>query len=798
MLPFVNKPIMAHTIEHLAKHGITEVVAILYHQPEKIMEYFGDGSAFGVKMSYVVSPHNFGTAGAVKYAAANFDETFIVLSADVICDFDLTRAIDFHKAKKANVTMTLTRVENPLPYGIVITDKEGKINHFIEKPSWGEVISDTINTGIYIINPLILDRIPSGKEVDFSKDLFPKLLEERESLYGWTADGYWKDIGGLSEYSSCHKDVASGKIKINYIRQGQGIHVAQSSSLIGLVILGEGCEIGENCVIENSVIGKNCRIAANTRISESVLWDNVKIGKDSDINRAVVASDTSIGERSILEEGSVIAGNCSFGSDTHVKPYVKVWPGKKVDEGSTVSTSIVWRERWTKKVFGSHGVTGLCNVEITPEFAASLGAAYGVMLGKGAHITASRGPHRASRMIYRALLSGVLSAGVNVSDLEMVPIPINRYELKAVKSNGGFHVRKSPFDDSVIDIKFFDIDGLDLSASREKVVERLFFGDDYERASVEETGELSFPFYKVAERYKEEFLNCIDRKSILDRKFKFVIDYAFGSVSQIFPSILGEMGCEAVALNAHVNESKITKNKDEFEKSLCELSQIVTTLNGEFGVLFDAGAEKVFLSDEKGHILSGDVALALMSYLSVKHNARKTIATPVTSSRVIEEIAESYNGRVIRTKTSTRALMEASSYDGVSFVGERTGGFIFPKFQVSFDSMFSVAKLLQYLLMENRPMSEILRELPRIFIGKNDIHCPNNLKGKVMRSLIEENISEHVELIDGIKIFSKKDWALILPHNDSPSIRLQVESSSEEGVKKLMDFWTGKIYDICR
>ena len=476
MLPFANKPIMAHTVEHLAKNGITDIVAILYHQPESIIKYFGDGSSFGVKMSYVVAPRDFGTAGAVKYAETLLDETFLVISADVICNFNLKEIIEFHKSRKAAVTVALSRVDNPLPFGIVITNGDGRIKHFLEKPSWGEVISDTVNTGIYVINPLVMRSIPDNREYDFSKDLFPKLLDSREALYGYTSEGYWNDIGGLAEYGMSHRDIVMGKMLMDAEKIGANVKVSPSAKMIGLVMLGDGTVIGDDVIIENSVIGKNCDISRGSKIVESILWDNVRIDKDSSVNRAIIASNSMIGERAMLEEGSVVASNCTFGPDTHVKPYVKIWPGKRIEEGSTVSTSIVWRERWTKKIFGAYGVTGICNVEITPEFAATLGAAYGYMLGKGKYITTSRDSHKSSRMIYRALLSGVLSSGVNVSDLEMVPIPINRYELKALKSSGGLHVRKSPYDTTVLDIKFFDSDGMDLPAGKEKMIERLYFG----------------------------------------------------------------------------------------------------------------------------------------------------------------------------------------------------------------------------------------------------------------------------------------------------------------------------------
>ena len=179
-----------------------------------IEKHFGDGLQFGVKMTYISAADDLGTAGSVRNAKAYLDKSFLVISGDVLTDFDLHKAIEFHKGKKAQATMVLTRVLNPLPFGIVITDEDGKINRFMEKPTWSEVFSDTINTGIYILEPEILDLIPLDKEFDFSKDLFPLLLEKKIALYGYIAEGYWKDVGSLEEYRQANLDILQGKRKI--------------------------------------------------------------------------------------------------------------------------------------------------------------------------------------------------------------------------------------------------------------------------------------------------------------------------------------------------------------------------------------------------------------------------------------------------------------------------------------------------------------------------------------------------------------------------------------------------------
>src|ERR1039458_641440 len=205
MIPVVNRPMMEIIVDLLKKHKLTDLLSVVFYQPETITEYFHDGADFGVQMQYKAAESDLGTAGSVKNCQAMVDkERFVVISGDVLTDFDLTAAIKFHEQNKAKATMILTRVENPLAFGVVITGKDGKIERFLEKPTWGEVFSDTVNTGIYILEPEVLDLIPERSEFDFSKDLFPLLLEEDAGLYGYISDGYWRDVGNLNEYQEAH------------------------------------------------------------------------------------------------------------------------------------------------------------------------------------------------------------------------------------------------------------------------------------------------------------------------------------------------------------------------------------------------------------------------------------------------------------------------------------------------------------------------------------------------------------------------------------------------------------------
>src|SRR5947209_701855 len=215
LVPVVNKPVMQHIVELLKRHGITEIVVTLHYLAEEIESYFGDGSDFGVSLRYTVEDTPLGTAGSVKKAHDLLrDDTFLIISGDALTDINLTEFIRLHREREAEASICLVRVENPLEYGVVITDEEDRIRRFLEKPEWSEVFSDTVNTGIYCIEPSVLETMKAETIYDWSGDIFPRMLKERKGLYGFQVSGYWCDIGSLSAYRQAQIDVLRGKVEV--------------------------------------------------------------------------------------------------------------------------------------------------------------------------------------------------------------------------------------------------------------------------------------------------------------------------------------------------------------------------------------------------------------------------------------------------------------------------------------------------------------------------------------------------------------------------------------------------------
>lgn len=775
MVPIVNKPILEHIINLLKTHSIKDYVVLLYFMPDKIRDYLGDGRKFGVKIKYIVPGEDFGTAGAVKLSEKYIKDKFIVISGDVLTDFNLTGLSDFHNKKNTIATLSLYSSKNPLQYGIVLTDKKDRIVRFLEKPSSSEVFSDTINTGIYIFNKEIFNYIPPGENYDFSKDLFPQLLEKKIPIFGCKTKGYWRDVGNLEEYIDANMDTLKGKLSYIKGTDKKGNCISKSA------------KIDKKATIENSIIGDKVVIGKGTVIKNTVLWDNVKIDVNSNLLYDVVGSSCKIGANTKINDYVFIGNNCNIGKNVFISSSIKIWDKKDIENNSKITRSVIYDDKFFSDLFTDSRISGLSNLQINPEFGAKLGSVYGTSIGQGNKILIARDSDFISNMIKRSITSGIMSAGVNVIDSQVIPIPILRQELKSGQGAGGIFVRKAPFNKMFTDIIFFDNDGRDLSGNKTKTLEKIFFSEEYQRADYNKVGSLTFQ-ERTNEKYKRHFLNCLDLQAIRKRKFHLVIDYAYGIASTIFPNILGEFNCEVVSLAAHLDTEKLTRTEEEFRSSLNHLSYVVKSLHYDIGFMIDAGGEKIWIITKEGKILEGDrfLVLVLKMFLMVTDNVRK-IAVPVQVTHEVDIVAKEFGVEVVRVKDAHYSMMKACDDPDVSFVGGNRGGFLFPDFLYSTDGMFSVAKILELIALSNQSLDKLNKTTPKLVKLKENIICTKEEKGTILRKFMEDTVQYKQELIDGVKIFINRDTnVLCIPDKDKNLVHLNVESSTEKMSKQLM------------
>jgi mannose-1-phosphate guanylyltransferase/phosphomannomutase len=792
MVPILNRPIAEHIINLLKRHQITEVVATLHYLPDVMRDYFQDGSDFGVQMTYAVEEDQpLGTAGCVKNISELLDDTFLVISGDSITDFDLSSAIEFHKSNKSKATLVLTRVPNPVEFGVVITDEQMRIRRFLEKPSTSEIFSDTVNTGTYILEPSVLDYLPVNQECDFSKDLFPLLLEKDEPMYGYIAEGYWCDVGHLDAYREAQYDGLHQKVKLDYaypeqtpgLWVGQNTHIDPTAKIETPVIIGNNCRIGPRVHIEaGTVIGDNVTVSADADLKRPILWNGAIIGDEAHLRACVICRGTRVDRRAHVLEGAVVGPLSTVGEEAQVSPGVRVWPSKKIESGATLNINLIWGNTAQRNLFGQRGVQGLANIDITPEFAVKLGAAYGSTLKPGSQVAISRDQRSIARMVSRALIAGLMSVGVNVQNLEATAIPLSRMVVPTLSVVGGIHVRVHPDRPDYILIEIFDSQGINLSKGQEKKIEGAYFKEDLRRAQIHEIGNVTYPS-QVIDIYSRGFEKNLNVEAIRHSSSKVVIDYAYSVSGAVLPILLAKFGCDAVVLNASLNQTALAAG--DREGLLTQLGHVVEALRANFGVQVSANGEQLILMDEAGMPIRGEMLTALMVSVMLTAYPRSTVVVPVQASSGVEQIARRHDGKVIRTKANPTALMEASQANpNVVLGGSGDMGFIFPQLHPGFDAMFCIAKLIEMLTVQERSLAQIRTELPRVCHRTYTVRCPWTVKGALMRNLVETHANENLELVDGVKIvnYQNDSWVLILPDAGEPLVHIYANSDDRDWV----------------
>ncbi len=799
MIYVVGKPVMEHIVELLARQGFKDLIVTLYYLPEIIQEYFDDGSHWNVRIEYSIEETPLGTAGSVKYALKNKEkDRILVISGDALTDFDLNEALEFHKEKKALATIILKSVENPLEYGVVITNEEGRILRFLEKPGWGEVFSDNVNTGIYILEPEVLDYIPDNTPFDFSKDLFPLLLSKNSPLFGYKASGYWCDIGDLNQFLQANFDILYRKVNIEIpgreifpgIFVKEGTDISPSSYIRPPVYIGEFTRIiGNTQILGPVVLGDNVYVDNDSKIQRTVIFNNTYIGKRTTIFSAIIGNRCNLKDFVRIEEGSIIGDNTILGNKVFINNNVKIWPNKIVESGSIVNSSIIWGSHYKRTIFGQRGVSGLINIEITPEWATKIGAAFGTILPKFSNVVMSRDTDSSCRMIKRALLTGILSTGVNVLDVRTLPIPVVKYSVGNLFAKAGVHVRISPFDKEKVLIEFFDDKGIPLDKGIERKIENVLFREDFRRTYAKEVGEIKFPPH-VIEYYIMGLLRKIDKEYIKQQNFKIVVDYQGGSLSLVLSPILSQLGIETVSLNLYGEGSLHTTTN-----SLETLGKVVQSLGADLGVIFTNDSENFSLLTPRGNFISKDLLIGVLSWLNYRNFPDSQIVVPVTVSHIVEKIARSEGGKVYRCKTSPSDFIKTMLKIDAKF-GASEDGTIYPDFQLSFDGIFSFIKTLELLAKTKLSLDDLFLSLPNLYKVKNTVECSIENKGKIMRRVIEENIDKSIDYTDGIKIFFGESWVLILPHPEEPAFEIYAEASSLMEAQELSRIFSERIKEL--
>ncbi|HXZ82936.1 MAG TPA: sugar phosphate nucleotidyltransferase [Acidimicrobiales bacterium] len=785
MLPMANQPMAAHIISLLKKHGFDEIIVTVAFLANTIRTYFGDGSELGVRIDYATEETALGTAGSVRNAREQLDERFLVISGDVLTDIELDELVRFHDEAGAEVTLALKPMENPLEFGIVITDDKGRIERFLEKPTWGRVFSDRINTGIYVLDPVVLDHIAPDRPVDFSAEVFPELLEAGHPLYGFTTERYWEDVGTLDEYLKAHDDILEGKVAVDIdafpLRQGvwvgEGAEIDPAATIEAPTLIGDNCRIGPGARIgAYTVLGANVRVSEGAVLERSVVHDNCFIGAGAAMRNAVVGRSCELRQGVNVGEGAVVGDHCRIGRYAVITAGVKVYPNKRVESNATVTSSIIWETRGARALFGRLGVSGLANVDLSPELATRVAMAYAATLPRGASVTTSRDSSRAARMLKRAVIVGLNAAGLHVEDLEAATLPLTRFHIRSGPNQGGVTVGLDRDDPQSVVIRFLDADGVDVDEATQKTIERLFYREDLRRVLADEIGDIGYPAHTV-ELYTAALTSSIELEPLREARLKLVLDYAYGSASFVMPSVLAKLGADVLVVNPLVS----TVGFLGYERSVSgeRLSELVHSSGAHLGAVIASDGEQLTLVDDTGMVLSDGDALLAVSRLVAETTPGARVAVPVSATWRLNEVLAELGAEVVWTQIGTANLMEVALANGATLAASTEGGFAFPRFLPAYDAVATLVHVLAMLVTSGRRLSELRAGLPPVCVAHEQVLTPLDQKGAVMRWFVERARLDEVVLIDGVKVIDASGWTLVVPDTEEPFTHVFAEADDE-------------------
>lgn len=784
MVPVLGRPIMEYIVRHLAGFDIREMVSTLHYRPHSIRDYFEDGSEFGIRMHYTLETEPLGTAGSVKLGQKLLDETFLVVGGDALMDFDFDAFLAFHIEKQAKVSLCMVRVRDPGEFGIVITDDNGKVQRFLEKPGPAEVFSDTVNTGIYLIEPEVLEWVPPAASYDFANDLFPVMLEKGEPIYGHVANGYWSDIGTLDQLRQAHWDILEGKVRLpasgslveERLWVGEGVKIAADAKLTGPCWLGDNVQIRNGATIgPYAALGHNVEVDRYASLNRSIVMRNSFIGERSNLRTCIVGPQNIVGPDCELGEDSVVGQGCHLGQRVVLRAGVMVWPDKEIDAGSVLTENLIWESLSRPSIFGSRGISGVANLHITPEFAAVIGKSYGSWIKKGNSVAISRDRHPFSRLIKRAIVSGLLAVGVHVEDLEESSAPMTRFLVGYARSlSGGLHVCIPDARPQIARIEMFNAEGLPLTRDARRKIEATFHRADFPKVSMDLVGELHYPG-RVFERYFDYLLEHTDLSAI-KRCADRVIYHADDDISiRVMDSVLADCGVPSLRTGLGSSGSA-----EERRRRFSETAR----LNHALGLIILNGAEQLQLVDEAGVLLSAERATELLTAAFIMAAPQEEpVFLPSDCAAFLIDMAREYGRNVVLTRMEPASrLGEATQY-----AGRESEWLEFTHFYLEFDALAGALRLLEFLGRRAISLHDFHREIPVSHRKGLVVPCPWDEMGRVMRELTQLPEANLDAAPEGVRVSHEQGSFYVLPSADDPELLVSVEAFDINTLPTLAD-----------
>ncbi|WP_035019478.1 sugar phosphate nucleotidyltransferase [Anoxybacillus flavithermus] len=764
IVPIMNKPVMAYSIEWLKHHGITDIAVTVQYLSDEIIEYFGDGRRFGVHLHYFEETTPLGTAGSVKHAQSFLDDTFVVISADILTTIHLQQAINFHFSKQALVTVLMHHEATPLSYGGIVTDRNGKVIHFVEKPKWNEVCSDLVNTGIYICDPAIFNYMPEHPPYDFSQHIFPHLIQQEYPIYGYEADGYWSDIGVIEQYHQTHVDLLNQRLIPSHYEEiahqvwiGERVNIAQGVKLEGPLLIGDDVCIDEHATIgPYTIVGARSVISKHASLKRSIVWDDVYIDAYSELRGAIVANDVYIGKKNEIFDYAVIGAKCKLKNKVKVQHAAKIWPNKTIAEKTKVKGSIVWGEQRPNVLFRQNGISMRAHVDAHPMFITQLASAYNSLHEKGSHILIGFDDHPFSTALGSLFAQCLHMYGMFTNVYEGGYLPAFRYIISHKQYRGGVFITVNEHDEVIIDIH--DEHGFPIDRTMERTIEQRMEHEHH--MSAMQMGE-AMKQKENDEMYIQALRQAISFSS--SERWKVVV-----ASSPLLKYII-----ERTLLSFAIEVVWTKDRDDEHIRELIEQEQ------AQFAIVFDHSGERFRMFDGQGITLTKEEMISLHVLTSLLFSETKKVAVPPWAPSALHTLAERLYGDIVYVKDTRRDFLLAHHHEPFHFY---------------FDGLYACVQLLHLLAIERCSLRTIVSSIPTIHLSCRDVHCPWDERAAVMRKLLEESYDKHVDFTDGVKVYHEDGaWTLILPKVDEPTLTIYSQATNAQKAKEYTKYYIKKI-----
>lgn len=753
MVPLLGRPVLEHLIRLLKDYGVTDLTVTLGHQPQAVMDYFGDGTKFGVRLTYFVEEEPLGTAGSVAHCAAALGgEDFFVLSGDCVCDLDLGRLAAFHKERGAVATLGLYRHPTPLEYGMVVTRSDGRVEEFVEKPAWGQVVSDLVNTGIYVLSPAALERVPKERSWDFGRDLFPALLQADAPLYGCPLEGYWRDMGDCGDYLECVCDALGGKVKLDpgLPLQAPGIWAAQPVPegvalvppcwIASQVRLEPGCLIGPHVVLEQGTW-----VGEKAMVQRSVLLEGAGAGAHATLYGAILGRNATVRRGAVLNEGAVLGENSLAEEGSQLLERVKLWPGQRAEAGCRLARTVTSGSQKGSLRFGDGGtIQGVLGEDLGPEALMALGSVLGTEgpVGLGCSDTP------AGRMLARAAAAGVSAAGGQVLTGEL-DCPV-QWAWAAGKEGLTVTLFVEAEGEGPVYLHLFDCRGLPLGRAWERKLEQAMAQGELRRVRA---GQVTDP--QRLELSALLWAETVAHQASLGRPFLRRLTVGVGRDTpedRALGMALKALGCQV---------------EEQWRPGIPAFSA-------------GHGGFRLTAQDEKGALLDSGQLLTLVTLIEMENGGGK-VAVPAGGSAAVDLVAAGYGGTVLRLDRDGEEARE-----------------LYASLPWLWSAPSAAVRICARMGTAGQKLEALMTKTPRFHSWRREVPLLSD-RGRVMQALAGDRARPGSG--EGLRVRTGSGWVYLTPLARRQALRVLAEGPDLELAAELCDSFAQRAIqadrDIC-